>query len=172
MVKSIIPTLLVLVLAACSETQETSAPQKETQTAEMPTAQEGSFDINRDESGRALRGYDAVAYFTQSKPVEGKAEYSHDWHDAKWQFVSADNRDKFAQNPEKYAPANGGYCTFGIVLRKKFDGDSNVWRVTQDKLDIFLNKEVQGQFFQDEEGNFQKVAGNWSYVEGKDAGDL
>jgi len=43
---------------------------------------------------------------------------------------------------------------------------------TQDKLYIFLNKEVQGKFFQDEKDNFQRVAGNWSYVEGKDAGDL
>lgn len=171
MVKSIIPTLLVLAFAACSETQESSVPQ-ETQTVETPAAQEATFDINKDESGRALRGYDAVAYFTQNKPVEGKAEYSFDWHGAKWQFANADNRDKFAQNPEKYAPSNGGYCTFGIVLRKKFDGDPNVWRITQDKLYIFLDEDVQSKFFQDEEGNFQKVAGNWSYVEGKDKDDL
>ncbi len=102
----------------------------------------------------------------------GKAEHSFDWHGATWQFASAANRDQFAQNPQKYTPSNGGYCTFGIVLRKKFDGDPNVWKITQDKVYIFLNEEVQGKFFQDEEGNFKKVVDNWPYVMGKNAEDL
>ena len=161
--------LFALIALACSPPQETAPPQEKASTA---AEQAGGFDINRDERGLALRGYDAVAYHTGGQSIEGKAEHSFSWHGAQWQFASAVNRDKFSQNPEKYAPSNGGYCTFGIVLRKKFDGDPNVWAVVQDRLYIFLNEDVKGKFFQDEEGNFQKVSANWPYVQGKDAEDL
>jgi hypothetical protein len=70
------------------------------------------------------------------------------------------------------APSNGGYCTFGIVLKKKFDGDPQVWAIEDDQLYIFLHKEVRGKFLQDKKGNLQKVGSNWPYVQGKDAAEL
>lgn len=36
--------------------------------------------------GPAIEGYDAVAYFTEGKPVEGKGEFITEWNGAKWQF--------------------------------------------------------------------------------------
>ena len=33
--------------------------------------------VNKDRSGVAIKGYDAVAYFTQSKPVKGSAAFTH-----------------------------------------------------------------------------------------------
>src|SRR4051812_29268146 len=35
--------------------------------------------VNRDGSGVAIKGYDPVAYFTQSKPVKGSASFTHQW---------------------------------------------------------------------------------------------
>jgi hypothetical protein len=52
----------------------------------------------------ALRGYDVVAYFTQSKPVEGKREFSHKWNNTIWRFASTKHRDLFIAGPAKYAP--------------------------------------------------------------------
>jgi len=43
--------------------------------------------------GKAIKGYDPVAYFTQSKPVEGDSDFTHKWMGATWRFASADNRD-------------------------------------------------------------------------------
>ena len=31
------------------------------------------------ENGIAIRGYDPVAYFPESKPVSGNSEFSHEW---------------------------------------------------------------------------------------------
>ena len=59
--------------------------------------------------GVAIRGYDPVAYHTEGRALKGKKEFSHDWNDAIWRFASAENRDLFAADPERYAPQYGGY---------------------------------------------------------------
>jgi YHS domain-containing protein len=58
-----------------------------------------------------LKGYDPVAYFTESKPVKGDPKYSYEWDEGRYHFASAKHRDMFAGDPEKYAPQFGGYCT-------------------------------------------------------------
>ena len=78
----------------------------------------------------------------------------------------------FMSDPEKYAPANGGYCTFGVVLAKKFDGDPEVWSVHDDRLHVFLNQEVKEKFLQDEPGNLVRVAENWPIIRDKSPEEL
>jgi hypothetical protein len=46
-------------------------------------------------------GYDAVAYFTQSKAVKGDPQFEHRWRGVRWWFASAAHRDMFAGSPEK-----------------------------------------------------------------------
>lgn len=120
-----------------------------------------------DEKGRALRGHDPVADFTKGEPVEGSQEFSFEWDGAAYFFVDAENRDEFASNPEKYAPANGGYCTFGVVLAKKFDGDPQVWPIHDERLHVFLNPDVKQQFLQNEAGNLAKLSQNWPAIPDK-----
>jgi YHS domain-containing protein len=68
--------------------------------------------VNKNLFGTALKGYDAVAYFKEGRPVKGKDEFRHDWMGAKWYFASAANRDEFAKNPEKS-------CKSCLVFREK-----------------------------------------------------
>ena len=131
-----------------------------------------NHSINIDEKGRALRGYDPVAYFIDGEPVEGSQEFSFEWENAKYYFATAENRDKFISNPTQYAPANGGYCTFGVVLAKKLDGDPEVWSVHNERLHVFLNLEVQEKFLQDEPGNLKRVAENWPLIQDKSPEEL
>ena len=65
--------------------------------------------INTDSNGVAIEGYDPVAYFTLSKPVEGKKEFEYKWQDAIWRFANEDHLTLFKSDPEKYAPQYGGY---------------------------------------------------------------
>jgi hypothetical protein len=65
--------------------------------------------VNTNWFGVAIKGYDPVAYFTEGHPVKGKKEFEFTWQDARWRFSSADNRDLFAANPERYAPKYGGF---------------------------------------------------------------
>ena len=69
-----------------------------------------AFDeVNKTFFGVAIKGYDTVAYHTEGRAVKGKKDFSHKWNDAKWYFASADNRELFAADPERYAPQYGGY---------------------------------------------------------------
>ena len=122
--------------------------------------------INVDAEGRGLRGFDAVAY-RSGAPVAGVAEHEASWGGAKWQFSSAENKAKFEAEPEKFAPQNGGFCTFGVVVGKKFDGDPQVWHLEDEKLYVFLNQEVKDKFLQDQSGNLAKVATNWPNIKDK-----
>ncbi|MEM6424706.1 MAG: YHS domain-containing (seleno)protein [Cyanobacteria bacterium P01_H01_bin.119] len=144
---------------------EITQPQAEESTA-------ASYSINIDEEGRALRGYDPVAYFTDGKPVRGAQDFSFEWNEAEYRFANAENRDEFISDPEKYAPANGGFCTFGVVLAKKFDGDPEVWFINNDRLYVFLNQEVKEKFLLDEAGNLSKVAENWPLIQEKSPEEL
>ncbi len=60
-------------------------------------------------NGVAIEGYDSFAYFKKRAAVKGSPVYSFKWRDAEWHFVSAENRDLFASNPERWAPLYGGY---------------------------------------------------------------
>ena len=61
----------------------------------------------------AIRGYDTVAYHLEKKPVEGDKEFTAEWNGAKWRFKSAENRDLFQSDPERWAPKYGGYWRLG-----------------------------------------------------------
>jgi hypothetical protein len=65
--------------------------------------------VNQMSWGVAIKGYDTVAYHTEGRAVKGHSKYSHEWNDAKWHFTSAENRDLFVADPERYAPKYGGY---------------------------------------------------------------
>jgi hypothetical protein len=41
--------------------------------------------------------------------VKGTPEFETLWQDARWRFASAEHRDMFKADPERYAPQYGGY---------------------------------------------------------------
>ncbi len=60
-------------------------------------------------NGLALRSYDPVAYFIDDKPVKGSPEYEWEWGGVTWRFATADNRERFRNNPERFAPRTAGF---------------------------------------------------------------
>ncbi len=93
--------------------------------------------------GKAIRGYDPVAYFTEGEPVEGDSDFSHDWEGATWRFASAANRDVFAADPEKYAPQYGGYCAWAVSQGYTASTDPDAWKIVDGKL--YLNNSLSIQ---------------------------
>ena len=83
--------------------------------------------VNKDPSNIAIKGYDPVAYFTESRPVKGNPEFEYRWQEAKWLFSSASNRDLFAQNPERYAPQYGGFCAGAMAVGRMASIDPEAW---------------------------------------------
>jgi len=65
--------------------------------------------VNKNTFGVAIKGYDAVSYHTEGRPMKGDSRYTYEWNDATWHFSSTKNRDLFAGDPERFAPQYGGY---------------------------------------------------------------
>ncbi|HEX5082018.1 MAG TPA: YHS domain-containing (seleno)protein [Blastocatellia bacterium] len=117
--------------------------------------------VNKNLLGTALKGYDAVAYFKEGRPVKGRNEFKHDWMGAKWYFASAANRDEFAKNPEKYAPQFGGYCAWAVGHGQTASIDPEAWKIVDGKLYLNYSKDVQKMWGQDIPGWIKKGNENW-----------
>ncbi|WP_455219726.1 YHS domain-containing (seleno)protein [Kaarinaea lacus] len=96
-------------------------------------------DINKTSDGVAIDGYDPTAYFTESRPVKGDPAYTFNWAGATWQFANDQARELFAENPEKYAPQFGGYCSNGLSDDHKIGADPRNWRIIDGKLYLFFS---------------------------------
>ena len=89
----------------------------------------------------AIKGYDTVAYFTESKPTKGISEFAFSWYEAEWHFTSAHHRDLFAANPERYAPQFGGYCSMAMSTGWAIDVDPENWEIVDEKLYLVHTKQ-------------------------------
>jgi YHS domain-containing protein len=122
------------------------------------------YEINVDDSGLAIHGYDPVAYFTDGKAVTGDAGITAEHDGATYRFASAEHRDAFIADPAKFLPQFGGYCAYGTTLSKKFDGDPNAWKVVDGKLYLNLSPEVQKKWLEDVPGNIAKADAAWPAI--------
>ncbi len=111
--------------------------------------------------GGAIRGYDPVAYHTEKKPVEGKRAHRLEWKGATWYFASAENREMFEGNPEKYAPKYGGYCAWAVSQGYTASIDPDAWSLVDGALYLNYSLGVRDQWSQDIPGNIAKGDTNW-----------
>ena len=115
-------------------------------------------------SNLAVGGYDAVAYFTEGKPVEGSDAFTVEYNGATFQFASAANRDAFAADPARYAPQYGGYCAWAVAQGYTAKGDPDQWKVVDGKLYLNYNADVKARWEQDIPGNLRSGDANWPKV--------
>lgn len=111
--------------------------------------------------GLAIKGYDPVAYFTQSGPVKGDKDHELTWMGAAWRFASEENRDLFEKDPEKYAPRYGGYCAYGVAQNYLVKIDPDAWTVYEGRLYLNYSLEVREQWKEDIPGYIRKADANW-----------
>lgn len=130
-------------------------------------AQNGHTAQNVDANGVILGGHDAVAYQTENRPVAGSAEFTATHEGAIYRFASAANRDTFRADPARYAPAYGGYCAMGVAMGKKLPVDPAAFTVSNGRLFLNVNRDVQRMFSRDVPGNDAKARGNWASVQAR-----
>jgi hypothetical protein len=112
----------------------------------------------------ALDGYDPVAYMTDGRPVKGMPQLTTMWNGAVWRFVSAEHRDVFVKDPERYAPQFGGYCAWAVAHAYTANGDPEVWTVVNGRLYLNYSKRVQKRWEADIPGYITKGHANWPEV--------
>ena len=114
------------------------------------------------EAPLAIMGYDPVAYFTDGKPVRGRAEFEFEWDDHRWRFASAEHRDLFKASPVRYAPQFGNYCAMALALNQIVVADPENWLISDGKLYVFGKPAPAGPelFKKDVAGNTSKANNN------------
>jgi len=112
----------------------------------------------------AIRGYDPVAYFDQKGPVKGSKQFSHPWRGATWYFASAENRDKFVAEPERYAPRYGGYCAYAVAEGYTADIDASAWSIVDGRLYLNYSLRIRERWNKDIPGYIRKAETNWPAV--------
>jgi YHS domain-containing protein len=95
---------------------------------------------NVDRESIAILGYDPVAYFVAGEPRKGKSSIQETRGDAIYLFESEANRTLFRESPEKYTPAYGGFCAFGMRFGQRSNVDPYSWAIVDDRLYLLLNK--------------------------------
>ncbi|MBK9167029.1 MAG: YHS domain-containing protein [Bryobacterales bacterium] len=119
--------------------------------------------VNKNSKGVALKGYDPVAYFTESKPVKGDPATSAVWEGATYYFASPANRDLFQASPAKYVPQYGGYCAYAVSKGHTAGISPNAWKIVEGKL--YLNHPfAKGKFAKDVEGAIRNADANWPRI--------
>jgi enamine deaminase RidA (YjgF/YER057c/UK114 family)/YHS domain-containing protein len=122
-----------------------------------------------DEARLSISGYDPVAYFTDGKAVQGKAEFEYVWHKLRWRFASGEHRDLFIKDPQHYAPQYDGYCAMGASLEAaahKDTVDPQAWAIVDGKLYLVHNnywlekwREKAKEYIKQGDKDWQTVAG-------------
>jgi len=133
--------------------------------ASVPLALDGGVSAQNAPTGGkarvALKGYDPVAYFTDGKPEKGSKEFTFAYDDATYWFKSGPNRDKFASDPEHYAPQFDGYCAIQLSRGLKVEADPEAWTITNGKLYVFSKKKGVKKFKSEGMKIAEKAKENW-----------
>lgn len=122
-------------------------------------------DINTGFFGStAIKGYDAVAYHTEQKPVKGRKKHAYEWMNAKWLFATEANRTAFAANPEKYAPQYGGYCAYAVSQGYTAGIDPEAFYLLGGKLYLNYSPDIQKQWLENRDQFIKDADKNWPEV--------
>ncbi len=115
-------------------------------------------------SNTGAGGYDVVSYFEQQQAVPGSSNLTSEYQGATWRFSSAEHLARFEANPERYAPAYGGYCAWAVSQGYLAKGDPRHWTIVDDRLYLNFSQSVQDTWLQDTEGFIQQAERNWPGV--------
>lgn len=111
--------------------------------------------------GAAIKGYDPVAYFKLGMPARGKPEHAVMHAGATWLFSSAEHKALFEQAPDKYAPAYGGYCAYGVSRGYLVKIEPEAWSIHEGRLYLNYDLSVRSRWLRDSAGFIATANKKW-----------
>ena len=123
-----------------------------------------------------MGGLDFVQYF--SFPDEtytgevGSSQYQATYQGHKFYFLNEENQKQFENNPGRYAPMWGGFCSYGVSTEYcpdyywsaeclGPDGNWGLWTIQQDHLFFFYLDEVKQKFLENPEKYIMDGSNRW-----------
>lgn len=120
-------------------------------------------------TGLALEGYCPVCYLAANKAAKGNPNFSYDHDGVTYWFVSAEVRDTFIADPDKYVPAYGGWCAVGMATGQRFPVDPTNFKIVDGRIMLFLkNASVDAVdiWNKNQPDNLKKADANWKKLRG------
>ncbi len=110
----------------------------------------------------AIRGYDPVAYHTVGVPTKGSVSHSSVYNGETWYFGSEQHKSMFDADPERYAPAYGGYCAYAMSKNYVVSTDPNAWHIENGQLYLNYSLGVRKTWLKDVSGHVARADANWA----------
>lgn len=121
-------------------------------------------------NGIAITGYSPVSYFSTGGPEKGHPDYAVDHNGVTYLLTNAEQAEQFKADPDKYAPAFGGWCAFGMSISDKFPVDPTAFKIVDGQLFLFLRNEnidAHGLWNQGDDHELKaKAQAHWDKVSG------
>ena len=130
------------------------------------------FFIADPQKNIAINGYDPVAYHKVGAPTKGVADYKYEYDDVVWKFSSAENKAAFKANPDKFAPAYGGWCAVGTSKGKKIATQPQLFKIVDGQLYLNSSDGAHKLFLKDETGTISTADTNWKDIKSTPATEL
>ncbi len=151
-----------------ADTAAAQAPHRIWQSAAPSRAYHGARNLGA--SGIAIQGYSPVSYVTVGRAEPGDPRYRVEHDGVTYFLTSADQVILFEREPERYVPAYGGWCAYGMAVQDKFPIDPTNFKVVDGKLLLFLRNDRVDALELWERGNepdyLRKAAAHWQKVSG------
>ncbi|MFU8821102.1 MAG: YHS domain-containing (seleno)protein [Gammaproteobacteria bacterium] len=97
--------------------------------------------VTAGEANPALGGYSPVSYFEHGEPRLGSPEYQATHDGSVYYFTSAEQLERFLENPAAYAPAFPHHCPYNLALGRAAAIDPTNFRIVGGQLLIFHRSE-------------------------------
>ena len=119
--------------------------------------------INADPHGRiTLQGHDPVAFHVEGKPIKGEPTLAVKYQGYTYLFSSDVNKAMFEEQPEKYLPAYGGYCAYGVSLNVLAPVDIDTWEIITGRLHLQFSQATRQKFDENRDECIQQADENWA----------
>jgi YHS domain-containing protein len=112
--------------------------------------------------GVAVNGYDPVAYFTEGRAVQGRAEIALRWRGVRWHFTNEAHRATFEANPRAYAPQFGGFCAVGISEGLAVTASPDLWVIHEGRLYLAETPAKRALLAADPSAVVSRARSNWA----------
>lgn len=130
------------------------------------TALAGQASVNV-QGGIAIQGYDPVAYFIAGEPRKGRSGISAEYKGVRWLFSSEANKRRFMGKPERFLPAYGGYCAYGIAQGHLQNMDPRSWTILYDRLYLNCPEPIYDLWLSDPMLYIRQADRNWPRLSGQ-----
>jgi YHS domain-containing protein len=122
--------------------------------------------LNADPHGRiAMQAYDPGAFHRTGEALKGNPSILAEYGGYKFAFSSEENKAAFEAQPERYLPAFGGYCAFGVSIGVLFPVEIDTWEIIDGRLVLQYNQDIKKLFGEDRAENLRKAEANWAKME-------